>query len=201
LRHTNYFVSLAAVAQVLAACTGGTISDDGSGAADQPPPQAAPSTTPRPSNANLVNAFDFYTQSNGRPGYFFTSPSGTWRCAIIPHEEAGCRSAKSSTSLGLAGIDGVPATVPDATGTRISPNAIVVRSTGDADFTAVDAGVYVRDSGADQTLPFGRILAAAGFRCNVQDIGISCMSETSGNGFTFSADGFTPSYTDLPAAP
>jgi hypothetical protein len=186
---------------VLAACSAGTISDDGSGAAGQPPPQAAPSTTARLSNANLVNAFDFYAQSNGSPGYFFTSPSGTWRCAIIPHQEAGCRSAKSTVSLGLEGIDGVPATVPDATGKQVSPNAIVVRTAGDADFTAVDASVYVRDSGADQTLQFGRILAAAGFRCNVQDIGISCMSETSGSGFTFSADGFTPSYTDLPAVP
>jgi hypothetical protein len=200
LRRCRYplVVALAVAAQMLAACSGGTISDDGSGGAGQPPPPASSSTTPRPSNANLVNAFDFYAQSDGRPGYFFTTPSGTWRCAIIPHEEAGCRSAKSTVSLG---IDGIPATVPDATGTEASPNAIMVRSTGDAYFTTVDAGALVRDDGADQTLQFGRILAAAGFRCNVQDLGISCLSETSGSGFTFSAEGYIPSYTDLPAMP
>ena len=40
-------------------------------------------------------------------------------------------------------------------------------------------------------------LAAAGFRCNVQESGVSCQSDTSGKGFTFSADGFVPQYTDL----
>lgn len=49
-------------------------------------------------------------------------------------------------------------------------------------------------------LPFNRILAVAGFRCNIQEAtGLSCQSELSGKGFTFSADGFTPSYTDVPA--
>jgi hypothetical protein len=48
-------------------------------------------------------------------------------------------------------------------------------------------------------LRFNRILAAAGFRCNVQESGVSCLSETSGKGFTFSAEGYTPQYTDVPA--
>jgi hypothetical protein len=43
------------------------------------------------------------------------------------------------------------------------------------------------------------ILAAAGFRCNVQEAtGVSCLSEFSDKGFTFSADGFAPQYTDFP---
>jgi hypothetical protein len=49
-------------------------------------------------------------------------------------------------------------------------------------------------------LPFNRILAVAGFRCNVQEsAGVACMSEISGKGFTFSQDGFVPQYTDVPA--
>jgi hypothetical protein len=28
---------------------------------------------------------------------------------------------------------------------------------------------------------------------------VSCQSEASGKGFTFSADGYTPQYTDVPA--
>jgi hypothetical protein len=42
-------------------------------------------------------------------------------------------------------------------------------------------------------------LAVAAFRCNVQEAsGISCLSEKTGKGFTFSADGYTLQYTDLP---
>jgi len=190
-------VALAIAAQVLTACAGDRIVDDGA-APSQSPVQAAPTTTARPSNANLVNAFDFYAQSGGDPGYFFTSPSGAWRCAIIPHEQAGCRSAKSTAAIG---VKGAPETIADATGTQVPPNALVVGSTGDASFAKVDATAFVRDAGPDQTLQFGQILAAAGFRCNVQDLGISCRSDTSTSGFTFSGDGFTLSYTDLPAAP
>ena len=53
--------------------------------------------------------------------------------------------------------------------------------------------------GPAKVLQFNRILAAAGFRCNVQESGVSCLSELSGKGFTFSADGYTPQYTDVPA--
>ena len=53
--------------------------------------------------------------------------------------------------------------------------------------------------GPANSLQFNRILAAAGFRCNVQESGVSCLSESSGKGFTFSAEGFTPQYTDVPA--
>ncbi len=46
------------------------------------------------------------------------------------------------------------------------------------------------DPGPATVLPFNRILAVAGFRCNVQEAtGISCMSELTGKGFTFSAEG------------
>ena len=53
-------------------------------------------------------------------------------------------------------------------------------------------------AGPAATLPFGRVLMVAGFRCNVQEAtGISCASETSARGFTFSADGYLPVYTDV----
>ena len=40
----------------------------------------------------------------------------------------------------------------------------------------------------------------AGFRCNVHEAsGISCMSELSGKGFTFSAEGYITTYIDVPA--
>jgi hypothetical protein len=190
-------VAAMAAAQILTACADTVINTDDA-RPDPSPDPVAPSSTPRPSNANLVNAFDYYGQSGGAPGYFFTTPSGTWRCVIVPHELAGCRSAKDATSLG---VKGQPDSVLDATGAAVTPNAVVVPETGDDYFTRVTAGEFTRDDGPTQTLQFGRILAAAGFRCNIQDLGVSCLSETSKQGFTFSTDDFTPSYTDLPAAP
>ena len=48
-------------------------------------------------------------------------------------------------------------------------------------------------------LPFNRTLAVARFRCNIQESkGVSCLSEASGKGFTFSADGFDLLYSEVP---
>jgi hypothetical protein len=79
-----------------------------------------------------------------------------------------------------------------------STNAIVVDRDGDPQFVALDQPEFSLDSGTAKALPFNRILAAAGFRCNVQESGVSCQSDASGKGFTFSAEGFTPQYTDVP---
>jgi hypothetical protein len=155
-----------------------------------PPPVAA-------SNANLVNAFDYYAESNGQPGYYFTTPSGKWRCAIIPRNKAGCQPG-SGSSMGVAGA---PATVPGAAGADKPPNAILVEFEGDARFAALDPSALSPTGSQAKSLPFNRVLAAAGFRCNVQESGVSCVSDATGKAFTFSADGYTLTYTDVPTAP
>jgi hypothetical protein len=148
-------------------------------------PPAAPS--PPPSNAHLVNAFDYVAQVGEATGYYFTTPSGKWRCAIMTRTKAGCQ-ASSSWQSGL-GVKGEPE----------STNAIVVDEQGDPQFVTLDQPEFFLASGSAKALQFNRILAAAGFRCNVQESGVSCLSEASGKGFTFSADGFAPQYTDVPA--
>jgi hypothetical protein len=140
-----------------------------------------------PSNAHLVNAFDYVGHVGDTTGYYFTTPSGKWRCAILAHTKAGCQ-ASSSWQSGLGVQD-----EPDST------NAIAVERDGDPQFVALDQPEFSLDSGPAKALQFNRILAAAGFRCNVQESGVSCQSEASGKGFTFSADGYTPQYTDVPA--
>jgi hypothetical protein len=156
---------------------------------------ATPSTPP--SNAHLVNAFNFVAHVGDTTGYYFTTPSGKWRCAILAHTKAGCQAAVSWQS-GL-GITGEPESVPDAAGRKTTPNAIVIDRDGDPQFVALGQPEFWLQPGRANSLQFNRILAAAGFRCNVQESGVSCLSETSGNGFTFSADGFAPRYTDVPA--
>jgi hypothetical protein len=175
-----------AVAILAAGCADGPIINT-----PEPPAQtgsAAPAAPSTPaSNAHLANAFDYVGHVGDTTGYYFTTPSGKWRCAILTHLKAGCQAA-SSWQSGL----GVP-DEPEST------NSIVVDRDGDPQFLALERPEFWLDPGPAKTLPFNRILAAAGFRCNVQESGVSCQSEASGKGFTFSAEGFTPQYTDVPA--
>jgi hypothetical protein len=97
------------------------------------------------------------------------------------------------------GISGAPESVPGTDGDTTAPNAVVIPREGEAQFVALEQPEFALDSGPAKVLPFNRILAAAGFRCNVQEAsGVSCLSEFSDKGFTFSAKGFRAQYTDVP---
>jgi hypothetical protein len=191
-------LTVVAVAVLCVSCSGQRIVNT------DEPPAATPVTTstapspPPPSNIHLVDAFDYVGHPAGRTAYFFTSPSGSWACAIVPRVKAGCQSATSRQS-GM-GITGEPESVLDAAGEAVAPNAIIVEREGDPRFVALEGPEFSLDPRPANILQFNRILAAAGFRCNVQESGISCLSEFSGRGFTFSTDGFTPQYTDVPAS-
>lgn len=189
---------LAVAALTGVACDSGTVVNT-----DEPRPTVETITTPppplanRPTNDALVNAFDYAApQADGQTAYYFTSPSKRWVCAIVPRIAAGCQSSTGSTIP----IKGAPDTVPGPDGTDDAPNVLQVGRLGDPGFAALAAPGYSLVPGPAAILPFGKVLIVSGFRCNVQEAtGISCASEVSGNGFTFSADGFTLQYTDLPA--
>jgi hypothetical protein len=161
----------------------------------QTEPPSVPTSSTRPSNDKLVNAFDYYTSSDGRAGYYFTTPSASWRCVIVPRTWAGCQSAASPTSIG---IQGAPQSVTDDQGKTATPNSIVVRTEGDPQFASLPSDQFKLVPGPAKTLQFNKILAAAGFRCNVQEVGVSCISEETDKGFTFSATGATWQYSDVP---
>jgi hypothetical protein len=179
--------AMVAVAILAAGCSGERV------VTTDEPPVRAPTTTSAPpplrplNNAHLVDAFDYVAHVNGAAGYYFATPSGKWSCAILPRVKAGCQSA-SSWQSGL-GITDEPDDV----------NAIVVERESEPRFVALEQPEFWLDPGPANTLQFNRILAAAGFRCNVQESGVSCLSEKSGKGFTFSAEAYTPQYTDVPA--
>lgn len=189
---------LFAAALISAGCDSGTVVNT-----DEARPTIQTSTTPppplgnRPTNDALANAFDYAApQPDGQTAYYFTSPSKRWVCAIVPRETAGCQSSTGSTIP----ITGAPDTVPGTDGTDAAPNAIQVGRLGESRFATLDPPGYSLVPGPAVVLPFGKVLIVSGFRCNVQEAtGISCASEVSGNGFTFSADAFTFQYTDLPA--
>ncbi len=160
--------------------------------ATSPTTPAAPALPPT-NPALLANAFDFVAHPNGQAAYYFAAPSGRWRCAILPRDKAGCQATGGAMS-----IAGAPDTVTDAAGEETPPNAIVIEPQGDAHFAAVDAAEFSPPAPAN-VLPFNRTLVVARFRCNIQAAsGVSCLSEESGAGFTFSADGMVPQYTEVP---
>jgi hypothetical protein len=178
-------VTLCGIVMLAAGCSGATVINTSDTPAGTAATTNAPVSAP-PSNAHLVNAFDFVEHHGDTTGYYFTTPSGKWECAILTHTKAGCQ-ASSSWQSGL-GVEGEP----DST------NAIVVDEEGDPQFVDLDEPQFAATSDSAKVLQFNKILAAAGFRCNVQESGVSCLSESSGKGFTFSSDGYMPQYTDVP---
>ena len=161
---------------------------------------AEPPAAPAPVNdLRMVSAFDYVAHVDGTAGYYFTTPSGKWACAILPREKAGCQSASGWPSA--MGLPGEPDSAADAAGDTGVPNAIIIEREGDGHFAALEAPEFAVDPGPAKALQFDEILVVAGFRCNVQEAGVSCMSEQSGQGFTFSSEGFQMRYTDLPPAP
>ncbi|UXA20798.1 hypothetical protein KXD98_13900 [Mycobacterium sp. SMC-4] len=197
--HAFRYAGLPVIVLTAVACSGPTvITTEDATYTPVPTSTAAPETTAA-GNAHLVNAFDFAAEVDGQTGYYFTSPSGRWACAIEPRVRAGCQNAQSPHRIG---VTAAPAEVPRPNGTLAAPNAIVVERDAEPRFVPLDTPAFGLDADAEPAtvLPFNRILAVAGFRCNVQEtVGISCLSELSGQGFTFSADTLRLHYTDVPA--
>jgi len=187
-------VIAAATMLAVAGCSSGSVVNTGEWEFIAPVETAAPPQLPPVDNTHMVNASAYAAHPNYQTAYYFRTPSGRWQCAIIPRVWAGCQAA--GAALGIAGA---PDTVPNAAGEPMAPNALVVESEGDAHFVAVDQPEFSLATGPANVLPFNRTLIVAGFRCNIQEeAGIGCMSEHSGKGFTFSADGFQPQYTEVP---
>jgi hypothetical protein len=95
-------------------------------------------------------------------------------------------------------VPGGPDTVEDPNGAAVAPNAIAIGDEGDPGFTWVDRPGFSVPTGKAMVLDFNKTLAAAGFRCNVQEAGVSCESEATQKGFAFSATGYAPRYTPVP---
>jgi hypothetical protein len=186
---------MAAVLLAVTGCSGISIVNNSD---PRPDPGTKTSTAPAlppTSTEHLANAFDYVAHPDeDHPAYYFTTPSGKWQCAILPQNMAGCQSAG-----GTLGIAGAPDSVTDAAGAETPPNAIVIEPDADVRFAALAQPGFTLVPGPANVLPFNKTLIVARFRCNVQETtGVSCMSEESGKGFTFSADGFAPQYTEVP---
>ncbi len=187
------FILSSAVLLVVTGCSAERVVNTGEWASVTATTTSAAPSLPPTNPAHLANGFDFVQNPDGQAAYFFTTPSGRWQCAILPRVKAGCQAAG-----GTLNVAGAPDTVKNAAGDDVRPNAVVVDQTGDAHFAAQDASEF-SSPGPAKVLPFNRTLIVARFRCNIQEAtGVSCLSEQSGAGFTFSAEGFLPQYSEVP---
>lgn len=185
-------VFVAALAVLTAACANTAIVNNGDPPPETPATAAPPPIGPR--EPNLVDAHEYYVATDQVKGYYFTTPSGKWNCAILPHSTAGCQAAGGAQALG---VTGAPETVRTPDGGAVAPNAIAVGDEGEPGFVWVQRPGFVLASA--KALDLNTTLAAAGFRCNVQErTGVSCQNEMSQKGFTFSSDGYLPHYTPVP---
>ncbi|KAA0020214.1 hypothetical protein [Antrihabitans cavernicola] len=148
----------------------------------------------------LVDRESYAWSSGGVNGYFFTTPSGLWRCAILSDSAqggaddrmAGCQ-PKTSVPLDVAGAPDVP---DHFTSNPVRPNAILVNTTDAARFASLSQALFWRFDESTPVLPYGQALSASGFTCNVQTTGVSCRSDASGKGFQFSTGGFDFNYAE-----
>lgn len=158
----------------------------------------APTSAVR-STAPTVSPDAYAARSEGSQGWFFITPSGRWRCAIVPRLSAvGCQpGTNTGPSIGVAGE---PAAVPNPVGTTSRPNAIWIQKGRTPEFTYRGQADFWRFP-LDETpvLPYGQELAAGGFACNTAFSGTSCVDRATGNGFTFSDAGYSWSYTPVGA--
>jgi hypothetical protein len=162
-----------------------------SGAMSSPTASAAPSIAPS------VPADTYLADSEGSRGWYFVTPSGKWRCAILPRlDAAGCQ---PGTNTGPSiGVPGEPNAVPNPVGTTSRPNAIWVQRGREPQFTYRGQADFWRFP-LEQTpaLPYGAELAADRFACNTSAAGVACSDSTTGRGFTFSDAGYVWRYTPV----
>lgn len=161
---------------------------------------ASPSTADPapPPGGPAANAQAYQADSGVMAGYYFVTPSGKWRCAIIPGlGAAGCQpSVNTRPDIGVPGAPAqVPSTIP---GSRVAPNAIQIRRGAEPEFAyRGQAQFWRRPLDPTTTLPYGVTLSADQFDCNVQEGGTSCKDQTTGKGFTFSDVGYSWTYTPV----
>ncbi|GAA2059929.1 hypothetical protein GCM10009722_19860 [Williamsia deligens] len=193
------------IGALVVACTACSAQSDKIGAPSSSPsvgrtstvaPTVSPSATTTAPTPTVV-AGSYLAVSEGASGYYFVSPSGRWRCAILTSAAvAGCQPASNTDpSIGVAGA---PTAVPSPVGTTVRPNAIRVERGRDAEFAYRGQADFWRFP-LEQTpvLPYGTELAADGFACNTSSSGVSCMDQSTGKGFTFSDAGFVWKYTPV----
>lgn len=170
-------------------------------------PSAVAPAPPAPPPAPTADASTFWydgtsTRTGPARGYFFQSPSGKWRCAIIDRFYdgigAGCE-AVNSRLMPVPGAPLVPAN--DLPQNLVPPSSLIMKPNHGPEFIKLGQPYLVRPEDPTPVLGYGLTLTGLGFTCNTQESGISCRNDQSGQGFTFSSKGYRFEYTPVSPAP
>lgn len=149
------------------------------------PDMAVPGTPPADARAYFAN-------SGGINGYYFTTPTGRWHCAIIvggdPHM-AGCQPA-TNTGAGI-GVKGAPTVESNYSHKQVPPDTILIERGSEPRFAVLRQAVFRLAPQEAKVLPYNTSLSADGFTCTARDSGVSCADDASRKGFTFSTEGFS----------
>lgn len=111
-------------------------------------------------------------------GYFFTSPSGNLSCGF--YLEVGGR-------IDMVGCQAwsVVANLPDCDDPNRGSSPIVSLDTsGEVDTSCTSEGVFSATTAP--VLNYGEQLTVAGFTCHSREVGITCVDNRTGEGFTAS---------------
>ena len=144
-----------------------------------PSPSASGSTGPATTSpdASPSGAAGYHINGPIGPGYYFSSPSGNFYCAMGEDGTVGCQATVPVAGMEQCGSD------PKVRAAMVSWRA------GDA-AARVDCttqGVFVGQSAA--VLPYGESLRMAGNVCESLPTGVSCYPEGTNGGFVIAAEG------------
>ncbi|MFT3900810.1 MAG: hypothetical protein QM728_11295 [Gordonia sp. (in: high G+C Gram-positive bacteria)] len=144
------------------------------------PHRDTPAATPTP-GTTAGRAVDPSAYAE-RGGFYFLSPSGQWKCGILPGDgtaNAGCHGP-------------FPADVPTVPGsgapdTMVRPNSVVVGSgPGMARFLSIGDPRYYPGPHT-RVLPYGLVLRVGELQCSIDEAkGVTCDNTASHHGFTVS---------------
>lgn len=169
------------------------------GACGGSPGASEPATSASPTR-QLATPNDYVSRGSRYPQWGFVTPSSEWMCVIGAYPSGGDNAACAvSPNQGPLPIADVPfAQAPTGEISSQIPNVISIPESSDPAFRVVAEPIW---SGADppRELPYDTVLQVGGFSCNVQRAGVSCRSDSTGMGFTFSTKGYELTYTDVPA--
>lgn len=140
----------------------------------------------------VADARTYFANSGGIDGYYFTTPTGRWHCAIIvggePHM-AGCQPS-TNTGAGI-GVKGAPTVESNYSHKQVPPDTILIERGSEPRFAVLRQAVFRLASEQAKVLPYNTSLSADGFTCTARDSGVSCADDASRKGFTFSTEGFS----------
>ena len=144
-------------------------------------PSGARSTTTRAGGGAVGSKPEDFKSGNA---WYFKSPSGNIYCAINPGSPSMAVGCQANFLIASMPKCNDPNSLAPAVWVPADPNAKVVED-------CVNQGFFVGEK--PKVLPYGKVLTAAGYRCESQPTGVRCGLDGTDRGFTIARQGIESS--------